>query len=135
MILVEQSEGLAKNNEAVVESLNRIKELGYRILEAVESGNLTDVGLFFDEHWKLRKRMSRKISNPRFDKIYEQAKANGALGGKLTGAGGGGFFLFYVEKGHTDFRMAMKAMGLREMHYRFDLEGTKVLANFASGVS
>lgn len=133
-ILAEQSQGVSRDNQAVVESLNFIKDLGYRILEAVESGNLTDVGLLMDEHWRRKKRISQKISSPRFDEIYELAKASGALGGKLTGAGGGGFFVFYVEKGHSEFRLAMKTTGLREMRYRFDLEGTKVLANFVNGV-
>ncbi|MGA2362497.1 MAG: galactokinase [Candidatus Aminicenantales bacterium] len=133
-ILAEQSQRVVQNNGTVVESLHYIRDLGYKILEAVETGNLTDVGLLFDEHWKYKKRISDKISSPWFDEIYKNAKANGALGGKLIGAGGGGFFLFYVEKDHSDFRRAMKTMELREMRYRFDLEGTKVLANFVNGV-
>ena len=87
----------------------------------------------FDEHWRHKKRISSKMTNPRFDEIYESAKANGALGGKISGAGGGGFFVFYVEQGHRRFREAMKSMGLREMRYRFDFEGTKVLVNFMDG--
>ena len=73
------------------------------------------------------------MSNPHFDEIYKIAKEKDALGGKISGAGGGGFFVFYVEQNHTRFRENMKKLGLREMRYRFGLEGTKVLVNFMDG--
>lgn len=133
-ILSEQSKGAKEEKKDVVESMHYIKKLGYDILDAVESGNLTDVGLLFDQHWGYKKKISAKMSNPRFDKIYEIAKANGALGGKISGAGGGGFFLFYVDGTHGKFREKMKELGLREMRYRFDFEGTKVLVNLMDGV-
>ena len=133
-ILSEQSKGAKEEKKNIVESMHYIKEIGYRILEAVESGNLTDVGLLFDKHWQYKKRISARMSNPRFDEIYRIAKENGALGGKISGAGGGGFFSFYVEGNHTKFRETMKKLGLREMRYRFDFEGTKVLVNFMDGL-
>ena len=133
-ILCEQSKGAKEEKKNVVESMHYIKEIGYKILEAVESGNLTDVGLLFDKHWQYKKRISARMSNPRFDEIYRIAKENGALGGKISGAGGGGFFSFYVEGNHTKFRETMKKLGLREMRYRFDFEGTKVLVNFMDGL-
>ncbi len=133
-ILSEQTRGAQKDEKAVVESLHYIKEIGYKVLEAVESGNITDVGLLFDEHWRHKKRMSRDITTPWLDEVYELAKANGALGGKITGAGGGGFFLFYTEKDHARLQEAMKKAGLREMRYRFFNEGTKVLVNLISGI-
>ncbi len=132
-ILSEQSKGAKEEKRNVVESMHYIKELGYKILDAVESGNITNVGLMFDQHWQHKKRISKKMSNPRFDEIYEIAKENGALGGKILGAGGGGFFLFYVEEKHGRFREKMKELGLREMRYRFDFKGTKVLVNFMDG--
>ena len=132
-ILSEQSKGAREEKKTVVDNMHFIKDLGYRILEAVESGNIADIGLLFDEHWKYKKKISTKMSNPHFDKIYEIAKENGALGGKISGAGGGGFFLFYVEEKHTKFREVMKSLGLREMKYRFDFEGSKVLVNFMDG--
>ncbi|HHT9125291.1 MAG TPA: GHMP family kinase ATP-binding protein [Candidatus Brocadiia bacterium] len=132
-ILSEQSKGAREEKKDVVESMHYIKELGYKILEAIESGNITDVGLMFDQHWQYKKRISTKMSNPHFDKIYEVAKENGALGGKISGAGGGGFFLFYVEEKHDMFRKVAKKLGLREMRYRFDFEGSKVLVNFMNG--
>jgi D-glycero-alpha-D-manno-heptose-7-phosphate kinase len=133
-ILTRQNAGVTNEDGSILESLHYIKEIGYRMLDAIESGNLTDVGLLFDEHWKYKKRISDKISNPWFDEIYEAAKGKGALGGKIAGAGGGGFFLFYIEKNHSALREAMTNMGLKEMRYRFDFDGTKVLANFVDGV-
>lgn len=129
-ILSEQSKGVCEEKKDVVESLHYIREIGYKVLEAVESGNVTDVGLLFDQHWQHKKKMSAKISNARFDEIYSVARENGALGGKISGAGGGGFFTFYVEGNQIKFKEKMKKMGLREMRYRFDFEGTKVLVNF-----
>ncbi|OHA64905.1 MAG: galactokinase [Candidatus Wildermuthbacteria bacterium RIFCSPHIGHO2_01_FULL_47_27] len=129
-ILAEQTKGAKEEKKDVTESMHFIKEIGYKILEAAENGNVDNTGRLFDEHWQYKKRISTKISNPRFDKIYEIAKNSGALGGKISGAGGGGFFTFYVPKGHTNFREVMKGEGLREMRYRFDFEGSKVLLNF-----
>ena len=132
-ILAEQSSGADSGKKDVVESMHFIKDIGFKILAAVESGNITDVGLLFDKHWEYKKKISARMSNPRFDEIYKIAKQNGALGGKISGAGGGGFFVFYVEDNHTRFRQTMKTLGLREMRYRFDFEGTKVLVNFIDG--
>jgi D-glycero-alpha-D-manno-heptose-7-phosphate kinase len=132
-ILAEQSNGAKAKKRQVVESMHYIKEIGYKILEALEDGNLTDIGLLFDKHWEYKKKISTKMSNPRFNEIYQIAKESGALGGKISGAGGGGFFVFYVEEKRSNFREAMKKLGLREMRYRFDFEGTKILVNFADG--
>ena len=133
-ILAEQSEGARGQNEQVLNSMHYIKEIGFQVLEALETGNITNVGLLFDRHWQYKKKISTRMSNPRFDQIYQTAKENGALGGKISGAGGGGFFLFYVENKHAKFRDSMKELGLREMRYRFDYEGTKVLVNLMDGV-
>lgn len=129
-ILTEQGSGVEAEKKEVLESMHYIKELGYEILEAIESGNLTEVGRLFDAHWQHKRKISSKISNERFDKIYETAKQNGALGGKISGAGGGGFFTFYIEDKQKEFRKVMKNLGLREMRYRFDFEGSKVLVDF-----
>jgi D-glycero-alpha-D-manno-heptose-7-phosphate kinase len=129
-ILSEQSQGAKEEKKDVIESMHYIKDLGYKILEAAEKGNISDIGLMFDQHWQYKKKISTKMSNPHFDKIYEIGKENGALGGKISGAGGGGFFLFYVEEKQGKFTEEMKKLGLREMRYRFDFEGTKVIVNF-----
>jgi len=129
-ILARQNSSTEKNEKQVLESLHYIKDSGYKILELVESGNITELGHMFDEHWKYKKRLAKGVSNPHFDGIYRTARENGALGGKITGAGGGGFFLFYCEENHSKLRKAMKEVGLKEMRYDFDYEGTKVLVNF-----
>ena len=73
---------------------------------------------------------AKGISSPELDKIYDLAKKNGAIGGKISGAGGGGFYTFYCEDKQAQLRKAMAESGLRELNYNFDFEGTKVLANF-----
>jgi D-glycero-alpha-D-manno-heptose-7-phosphate kinase len=132
-ILAEQSRGARETKSIIVENMHEIKELGYKILEAAESGNITDIGLLFDEHWKRKKNLATNMTNPNIDEIYALAKANGALGGKISGAGGGGFFLFYVEKDHQKLKDAMKKAGLREMRFRFFYEGSKVMVNLMNG--
>jgi len=129
-ILGEQSKAVQEEKKDVVDSMHYIKELGYEILEAAESGNVDDIGKKFHAHWQHKKKISSKMSNPEFDKMYELALASGALGGKISGAGGGGFFTFYVPNNHAKFREAMRVLGLREMRYRFDFEGSKVLVDF-----
>ncbi len=129
-ILNEQSSGVKNDKKDVIESMHFIKELGYEILEAMESGNVDEVGRLFDAHWQHKKKISTKMSNERFDQIYNTAKEHGALGGKISGAGGGGFFTFYVEKNHKKFKEVMRDLGLSEMRYRFDFEGSKVIVDF-----
>ncbi len=129
-ILTEQSKAVMEEKKEVVDSMHYIKELGYEILEAVEEGDLDEVGRKFHAHWQHKKKISSKMTSPEFDKIYEVALANGALGGKISGAGGGGFFTFYVPQNHRKFREAMRGFGLREMRYHFDFEGSKVIADF-----
>ena len=130
-ILEDQKRDTKQEDPTVVDSLHRTKELGYRIKEALEQGDLDRFGLLLDEHWQNKKRRSGKISDPRIDRWYEIAKENGALGGKIVGAGGGGFLMLYcpnASKGAV--RHALTAEGLREMQYDFDFEGAKVLVNF-----
>ena len=129
-ILGAQNKSTQKNEKQVLDSLHYIKKSGYKILEIIESGNITELGEMFDEHWQYKKKLAKGVSNPEFDKIYELAKRNGALGGKISGAGGGGFFLFYCEERKHKLRSAMADIGLKEMRFDFDFEGTKILANF-----
>lgn len=132
-ILAEQSLGAKEDKKNVVDSMHFIRQIGYEVLDAVESGDLTKMGLLFDKHWQYKKKISSKMSNSKFDEIYDAAKQYGALGGKISGAGGGGFFLFYVEQNHKNFIEKMKQFDLRLMRYRFDFEGSKVLINIRDG--
>ena len=104
----------------MLNSLHYIKESGYKILDIVQSGNLDDLGLMFKEHWEMKKKLSSGVTNDKIDLIYNIALQNGATGGKISGAGGGGFFTFYCSNNHEQLRNVMKAEGLKELEYSFD---------------
>jgi D-glycero-alpha-D-manno-heptose-7-phosphate kinase len=130
-ILGAQQRDTERGDAAVIDSLHRTKELGYRIKEALEKGDLESFGLMLDEHWQNKKRRSTRISDERLDRWYETVKRNGGLGGKIMGAGGGGFFMFFCpSQSKARIRAALAREGLREMPYDFDYEGAKVLVNF-----
>ena len=130
-ILTDQQHDTERDDATVVDSLHRTKELGYQVKQAMERGDLERFGLLLDKHWQNKKRRSGKISDPAIDRWYGIARENGALGGKIMGAGGGGFFVLYCPEGNkTRLRQALAAEGLREMPYNFDFEGAKVLVNF-----
>ena len=125
-VLKEQDDKTKQHDPSMVQNLHHVKELGRRSLEAIESGNLTDLGRLMHEHWQHKKQRSKQMSNPEIDGWYELALRNGAIGGKLIGAGGGGFLLFYTEeKGRL--RHALRGAGLMEVKLGFDYEGTKIL--------
>lgn len=130
-ILQEQKEDTERGDSTVIESLHRTKELGCQVKEALERGDLECFGALLDEHWQNKKRRSEKIGDQRFDHWYEIARQKGALGGKLVGAGGGGFLMLF-SPGPVKYlvREALAAEGLREMPFEFDYEGVKVLVNF-----
>ena len=131
MILEAQRQDTLHGSSNVVDSLHRTRELGLRIKETLERGDLEGFGLLMDEHWQNKKRRSAQISDARIDRWYDLAKQNGALGGKIVGAGGGGFLMLCCPNGHkAKLRRAMAAEGLKEMAYDFDFEGAKVLVNF-----
>ncbi|MBI3610068.1 MAG: galactokinase [Nitrospirae bacterium] len=125
-ILQDQKHRTERSDSAMLENLHYVKALGLRCLEAIESGKLTLFGELMHEHWERKKRRFSGMSNPDIDAWYELARNNGAIGGKLVGAGGGGFLLFYTEE-HRRLRAAMAKAGLQEMRFKFDFEGTKVL--------
>jgi D-glycero-alpha-D-manno-heptose-7-phosphate kinase len=128
LILSQQKQDTEGGKEVVVDSLHRTKELGLRIKQSLEEGNLVAFGSLLHEHWLNKKVRSSQISDARIDRIYEVARLNGALGGKLVGAGGGGFLMLLAENGNTRrVREAVCAEGLRDMPFRFDLEGAKTL--------
>jgi len=130
-ILQSQHQDTEAGDSTVLDSLHRTKELGYRIKETLEQGNLDQFGHLLHEHWENKKRRSGKISNPRVDHWYTVARGAGALGGKLIGAGGGGFLMLYCPNHKKALvRRALAAEGLHEMSYDFDFQGAKVLVNF-----
>lgn len=125
-ILHDQKVRTEQADAAMLQNLHYVKDLGLRSREALESGKLALFGELMHEHWEHKKRRSGGMSNPRIDEWYELGCRHGAIGGKLVGAGGGGFLLFYSED-HRRLREAMAGAGLEEVRFRFDFEGTKVL--------
>jgi D-glycero-alpha-D-manno-heptose-7-phosphate kinase len=117
----------ASNTNDMVQNLHYIKELGYRSLRAIEGGDLRQFGELMDEHWQHKKKRSGNMSNPQIDEWYDIAMKNGAIGGKLVGAGGGGFLMFYTED-KIRLRHALTHAGMREVRFRFDFEGSKAVA-------
>jgi len=126
-ILQEQNDRTKSVDKAMVENLHFVKELGVQSKEALETGNLRELARLMDVHWQRKKERSGGMSNAQINEWYDFAMANGALGGKLIGAGGGGFLMFYSEQ-TTRLRRAMREQGLREVRFRFDFEGTKLVA-------
>lgn len=111
----------------MLENLHFVKDMGYRSRRALESGNLREFAELMNVHWEYKKQRSGSMSNPEINRWYKLALDNGALGGKLIGAGGGGFLMFYAEE-KVRLRRAMAKAGLQEVRFRFDFEGTKVVA-------
>jgi D-glycero-alpha-D-manno-heptose-7-phosphate kinase len=131
-ILKKQDAATRAKDCAVVRSLREIKDIGLEISDAISNGNLRRFGELLDVHWQSKKRLSEGISNPQIDAWYELAKQNGAVGGKISGAGGGGFLMLYCEENKARLREVMRAEGLRELKFRFDFEGSKVVFDVVS---
>ena len=125
-ILKHQNDQSKSQDKAMLDNLHFTKELGYKSLAELEAGNLDEFAHLMDIHWQRKKSRSAGMSNDRINEWYEYAIANGALGGKLIGAGGGGFLMFYASD-KQKLRHAMREKGLQEVRFRFDFEGTKVV--------
>jgi len=125
-ILKEQDDKSKENNDEMTKNLHFIKDLGKQSLAALESGDLLKFGELMNVHWEHKKKRSGCMSNDNIDLWYDLAIKNGAVGGKLIGAGGGGFLMFYA-KNKMKLRHALMNAGLEEVRFRFDFEGTKVV--------
>jgi len=125
-VLQDQDNRSKVKDPEMVNNLHYVKELGHRSLEALESGELSIFGKLMHEHWENKKKRSNGMSNQDIDRWYNIALDNGAIGGKVIGAGGGGFLMFYTEE-KTRLRKAMAREGLHEVRFGFDYEGTKII--------
>ncbi len=129
-ILVEQNDKSKSNSTDMIENLHRIKEIGLASKKALEKGNLDEFGELLHVHWEDKKKRSLKVTNPMIDECYEAARECGALGGKLVGAGGGGFLMIYCNSASRDKLFEkMKSMQLKPMRFHFDFEGAKIMLN------
>ncbi|MDG6964956.1 MAG: galactokinase [Nitrososphaerota archaeon] len=126
-VLSKQKTAIEKDGATA--KMDRIKEIGYKVRDALASGNLTRFGELLDEHWKVKRGIVSAMSNDKIDHWYKVAKENGALGAKLGGAGGGGFLMLYSENGRSKLRAAMAKEGLVEHRFHFEPEGSKIIYN------
>ncbi|MDI1248222.1 MAG: galactokinase [Lacunisphaera sp.] len=126
-ILKDQNDRSKQHDRAMLDNLHFTKDLGHQSLAALEGSDLEEFARLMDVHWQRKKQRSSGMSNDRINEWYDCAMAHGALGGKLIGAGGGGFLMFYAAD-KTKLRHAMREQGLQEVRFRFDFEGTKVVA-------
>ena len=125
-VLREQDTKSKQNDRAMIANLHFVKELGRASQEALEAGDLAKFAELMNAHWEHKKQRSANMTNDQIDQWYQLARQHGALGGKLIGAGGGGFLMFYAED-KISLRHAMRQAGLQEVRFRFDFEGTKVI--------
>jgi D-glycero-alpha-D-manno-heptose-7-phosphate kinase len=125
-ILQEQDKKSRAAETSMIDNLHFVKDLGFQSQRALESGDLSEFARLMDVHWQRKKERSDGMTNATINAWYDLAMANGALGGKLIGAGGGGFLMFYANE-KKKLRSAMRGAGLKEVRFRFDFEGTKLL--------
>jgi D-glycero-alpha-D-manno-heptose-7-phosphate kinase len=129
-ILNEQNEKTKANDPQMEENLHMIKDIGLRTRKYLESGDVDMLGELLHTHWETKKKRSSNMSDPFIDECYETARKCGALGGKLMGAGGGGFFMFYCpNSSKAKVSENLKRMGLRRERFNFDWEGARILLN------
>ena len=114
------------NDQEMIDNLHFVKDLGLRSKVALESGSLENFAELMNVHWEHKKLRTVGMSNSKINSWYEFGMKNGALGGKIVGAGGGGFLMFYADD-KTKLRKAMKSEGLEELRFGFDFDGTKVI--------
>jgi D-glycero-alpha-D-manno-heptose-7-phosphate kinase len=126
-VLKEQNDRSKTMDPEMLTNLHFVKELAMQSQQALEAGNLKEFAGLMNVHWQNKKKRSQSMSNSHINDLYDLAMANGALGGKLIGAGGGGFLMFYSEE-KTKLRHALREQGLKEVRFKFDFEGTKLLA-------
>src|SRR5262249_52306610 len=128
-VLAEQSQNLRGKGSPSVEAMHKIKQIGYDVLRILERGKVDEYGEVLDAHWQAKRRLAATVSSGLLDEHYETARRAGAIGGKVMGAGGGGFFMFYCRDRKSRLIEALLARGLRLMRFRFDFQGATITAN------
>ena len=129
-ILQEQESSSRSHTGTAVDALHEVKALGIRMRSALQQGDIRELGTLLHEGWQAKRRISTKISTPRIDELYSLALHNGALGGKITGAGGGGFLLLYCDpEFQNNVREAMQRENVHQMNFAFDMQGAQAIAN------
>jgi D-glycero-alpha-D-manno-heptose-7-phosphate kinase len=130
VVLSEQGQRLRELEPDVVQRMHAIKEIGHEVYRLLVGGDVDGYGELLHHHWTQKRKLASKMTDPTLDEHYEAARAAGAIGGKLMGAGGGGFWMMYVRP--ADKRRVIEAMaarGLRQLRFRFDDDGARIVAN------
>ncbi len=117
----------AESSEDKMNQMHIIRDIGEEIKKALEEGEIQKLGKWLNVHWEIKRKFSKGMSDKRIDFLYELGIKNGVIGGKLVGAGGGGFLLFYHHKNKEQLRQVMEKEGIKELPFRFDTEGCKLL--------
>lgn len=127
IVLKDQANNISESD--ALESMHKIKRIGYQVKKTLEKGDLTEFAELQNEHWKAKKRTSPEMTNSKINRWYSEGLKNGAVGAKLCGGGGGGFLMFYCENDKDRLRKAMGKEGLKEVRFSFEEEGSKVIIN------
>jgi D-glycero-alpha-D-manno-heptose-7-phosphate kinase len=130
-VLSEQAKSIVENRDAAIARMHRIKALGHETKRILLSGNIDAYGELLHEHWTNKRKLASNMADSVIDEHYDAARAAGAIGGKLMGAGGGGFFMFYVREGERRrVHHTLSSRGLIPLRFRFDFDGARIVANF-----
>jgi D-glycero-alpha-D-manno-heptose-7-phosphate kinase len=130
-VLAQQAKQITGNKDAAVERMHRIKALGHETKRILLGGDIDLYGELLHEHWTNKRKLASNMTDGVIDEHYEAARKAGALGGKLMGAGGGGFFMFYVRpESRRKVHEVLSARGLRPLRFHFDFDGARIVANF-----
>lgn len=124
-----QQGGVSNDDNKLIERMHAIKAIGLESKKALEAGDLRRFGELLHEHWMVKRGITDIMTSDQIDSWYSVARENGAIGGKLVGAGGGGFLMLFCEENREKLRAALVSRGLTEMRFRFDFEGSKVIYN------
>ncbi|PZR06352.1 MAG: sugar kinase [Archangium gephyra] len=129
-VLSEQRKNITSNSDAAVQRMHRIKQLGYDTKRILLSGELDQYGELLHEHWTNKRKLASNMTDSSIDEHYEAARKAGAIGGKLMGAGGGGFFMFYARPGdRRKVYEAMASRGLQPLRFHFEMSGAHIVSN------
>ena len=129
-ILQDQEKSTITGKGTALESMHQIRKAAEQMQDALVKGNFRAFAALLHQGWEAKKKLSEGISNSLIDEAYSAALQSGALGGKITGAGGGGFLLLFCEEPQQPkVREAMARLNIREMGFEFDLQGAQVVVN------
>jgi D-glycero-alpha-D-manno-heptose-7-phosphate kinase len=129
MVLQDQRSSIQEEGSKALDAMHHIKDIGFKVKHALENGDLAGFGRLQHDHWLAKRETSSRISSSPIDRYYEKGLKSGAFGGKLMGAGGGGFLMFYCENGKDKLRKVMAKEGLSEVRFGFEREGSKIVVN------